>query len=435
MADNTILNPVNPVIANNLTNEGYKTRTAQEWQEIIVNAMQTQNPDFALNPADLQSDLINTSIQKIMQFEQLTALMLNAYSTGFNNNMIFRKFAESIGLAKNPQSNSSVLLTFTGQPYTYIPQDTICSNENNTIQLQTTDALVLDSTGKGNVTAETSDSVDIEPHTINNIVNLNIDELSVDNLVNGSTGLPQESDEDLKLRTQAIFRSPRRGGIDYAINLLKSGYNINSRLINIQVIDNYIFTNGTTQQAGVAIHSIIGGGNNNEVAKVLFTCFLETQKLVSLPSNNETERSVNVVIKYFNSNVNIAYTIPKELKIDINVYLMLSNLNYSPSLIYGFINETIINYINNLQVGTQLNKLTLSGLILPQLNNNNINNNQINYIDYTFALNGINANVNSSGFIENINIDNYLTLNSLNVYLSQIPTSKTTTQEQQEANK
>ena len=99
MADNTTLNPVNPVIANNLTNEGYKTRTAQEWQEIIVNAMQTQNPDFALNPADLQSDLINTSIQKIMQFEQLTALMLNAYSTGFNNNMIFRKFAESIGLA------------------------------------------------------------------------------------------------------------------------------------------------------------------------------------------------------------------------------------------------------------------------------------------------------------------------------------------------
>ena len=181
----------------------------------------------------------------------------------------------------------------------------------------------------------------------------------------------------------------------------------------------------------MAIHSIIGGGNSNEVAKVLFTCFLETQKLVSLPSNNETERSVNVVIKYFNSNVNIAYTIPKELKIDINVYLMLSNLNYSPSLIYGFINETIINYINNLQVGTQLNKLTLSGLILPQLNINNISNNQITYLDYTFTLNGINANINSSGFIENINIDNYLTLNSLNVYLSQIPAQ----QEQQEVNK
>ena len=43
MADNTTLNPVNPVIANNLTNEGYKTRTAQEWQEIIERYADTKS--------------------------------------------------------------------------------------------------------------------------------------------------------------------------------------------------------------------------------------------------------------------------------------------------------------------------------------------------------------------------------------------------------
>ena len=95
------LQPLNPLIANQLTATGYVKRTPEQWQSILIQAMQSLNPDFTLQPADLQSDMINTSIQQLMQFEDLTANMLNGYGPSFTNNFIFRKFAESIGLCKN----------------------------------------------------------------------------------------------------------------------------------------------------------------------------------------------------------------------------------------------------------------------------------------------------------------------------------------------
>lgn len=420
MADEN-LQPVNPIVANQLTATGYVKRTPEQWQSILVQAMQSQNPDFILQPADLQSDMINTSIQQFMQLEDLTANMLNGYGPGFTNNFIFRKFAESIGLCKNAPSQSSVTLNFTGTPFTFIPANTICASEDNSIQVFTSKDITLDSTGKGSVLAETTELVLIEKASVTQVVTLLDENLSVTNDSVGLKGLPLESDEDLKLRVQARFRAPRKGGLDYCYSTLQQDIGCDPRLIRLEVIDNYVIQTESGNIAGRAIHAIVGGGKDNDVANALFLGLLETQKVISQPSQNEVNRSVRVDLKVYNSTIPISFTRPKNLDVNLNVYITFNDYETSPSNIYGIIAETLINYFNTLPVGNQVNKLTLINLALPLLNEAGIPTYSITYFDWTFTLNDVKGEWSSQGFMNGIYPDCYLTCSNLEVNLSTIP--------------
>ena len=193
------------------------------------------------------------------------------------------------------------------------------------------------------------------------------------------------------------------------------------RLIRLEVIDNYVVNTDSGNIAARAIHAIVGGGKDNDVATALFLGLLETQKVISQPSQNEVNRSVKVDLKVYNSTIPISFTRPKNLDVSLNVYITFNDYETSPSNIYGIIAETLINYFNTLSVGNQVNKLTLINLALPLLNEAGIPTYSITYFDWTFTLNEVKGEWSSQGFMNGIYSDCYLTCSNLEVNLSTIP--------------
>ena len=105
-----------------ITNKGYQPSTPQELQEQLVNYIKINNPNFTLYPADLQSDLINTSIADLFQYEKLTEMMLNTIAPSQSNEWLFNEFANFFGLSKNEAINNSVVLQVSNlSPNAYIP--------------------------------------------------------------------------------------------------------------------------------------------------------------------------------------------------------------------------------------------------------------------------------------------------------------------------
>ncbi|GAA7925708.1 hypothetical protein HpMS258_12820 [Helicobacter pylori] len=105
-----------------ITNQGYQPSTPQELQEQLVNYIKINNPNFTLYPADLQSDLINTSIADLFQYEKLTEMMLNTIAPSQSNEWLFNEFANFFGLSKNEDTNNSVVLQVSNlSPNAYIP--------------------------------------------------------------------------------------------------------------------------------------------------------------------------------------------------------------------------------------------------------------------------------------------------------------------------
>lgn len=407
-----------------LTKTGYIKRTAEEIRDELVAAIKLRIPSFSLKPADLQSDLINTSIEDILQYEDMTETMLNAIAPGYANDMIFKKFAESIGLSNNIKFNSSVVLTFTGAVATFIPKNTVCSGGGYSVK--TVEDILISSTGSKTVLAEMEQVAIIPANVITSIDSLNIDGLSVNNEVQGISGIEQESTEQLKYRAQARFRSPRKGGIDYTYSVVTTNLKVNPRLVRFRVIDKLTYKDSkdsSKEYIMSGIEAIIGGGSDEDVALALFQGFIETQKLVSKPSNNEESRTISVNIGYYGNTIPIKFTRPKNLSIDITLMISFTQIQTTPTSIRGATEDAITEYINGLALGSPLSKLTLTNIILPILENKGILANTVASIDYAFKIDGNEITTSGpEGFINEIQWDTYLTLTSYSVNIVIPPT-------------
>lgn len=400
-----------------LTNKGYVKLSPEQIRDQLIAKVRERIPEFTLKPADLQSNLINTAVEDLAQYEDETETMLNAIAPGFANDDLIKKFAESIGLRQNKKFNSSVVLTFNGPIGTYIPKGTSCSGDGHTFV--TTAAILLPSTGSKTVLAECEDMVAVASKTINTIDSLNIAGLSVINEVDGIIGVEQESLQQLKYRMQARFRSPRKGGIDYTYSVLTTNLKVDPRLVRFRVLPNESSFNR-------AIECVVGGGLDEDVALALFQGFLETQKLVSQPSNSETDRTVNINILYYGNTIPIEFTRPKNLNISIILKISFSDIVTTPTSIKGIVEDTITEHINTLKLGSPLSKLALTAVILPLLQQKGLDSDTITGIDYLIKINDKEVTYYSGqesdpelrkkkGQIKEIMWDTYLTLKEFSV--------------------
>lgn len=400
-----------------LSNQGYVKLSPEQIRDQLIAKIREKIPEFSLKPADLQSNLINTAVEDLVQYEDETEIMLNAIAPGFANDMLIKKFAESIGLRQNKKFNSSVILTFSGPIGTFIPKGTSCSGAGHSFTTVTD--ILLPSTGSKTVLAESEDMVAIAAGNIDTIDSLNIGGLSVINEVDGIIGVPQESLQQLKYRMQARFRSPRKGGVDYAYSVLTTNLKVDPRLIKFRVLPNENSFNR-------AIECVVGGGLDEDVALALFQGFLETQKLVSQPSEGESFRTVSINILYYGNTIPIEFTRPKNLNIDIILKISFSDIVTTPTSIKGIVEDTLTEHINTLKLGSPLSKLALTAIILPLLQQKGLNPDTITSIDYNIKIGGQPVTYytgqesdpelrKKKGQIKEIMWDTYLTLTSFAV--------------------
>lgn len=396
-----------------LTKEGYKKRTPEEIKEALINDLKEIDASFLEQPADIQNNLLDSSVVPLLQFENVAAEILNGFGPEYANDFIWLNLANSLNLTKKSRVKAQVELKFMGAPGTYIPVDTSVS------VFTTESSVVLGSTGEAFVLATTEEDVIAEPNTLTEIDEFIDENLSVTNPNASIAETPAEDITELRNRARVILRSARKGSYNYAMARLNGIKGVNARLLKFRELDYNIKETGpdgeTILRNVQGIEAIVGGGDPYEVAGALKDSFLETKKLISEPSNGEESRSVNINIKYFRNTIPIAFTRPKNLNLSIKIGIQLRNNILTQTSAEGLLMEPFENYINSLELGESINKLTFDKLILDELIKHDIQPRDIIGFNYKILMGENILNWNSENFLDEVKWDCYLTLGGLGV--------------------
>lgn len=392
-----------------LTENGYEPLQATDIKEAIVEAMKERNANFSELDADVQNALLDTSIIKILQFDNIISQLINAPALTYNNEFMFKVLGNSLGLSQKGAYKSQVILEFSGSYGDFIPKGTRVG------EFETSESVTIPTTKKVSVLA-TSDSEEIaQANTLTEIsTNLNIDGLSVTNPQASYAAVESESYTDYKERVQKIYRNARVASSEYAIAKIQALDGVTPRLVNARITSK-TDDDGVTWQG---VEFVVGGGDSTEIANVLFSSFIETQKLLSAPSDNDTGRTQTTNINFYGNALSISYTTPKLINFGLKVGINFSNLTISANNINTIISETLTSYINALQVGNKLNKRTIENLIINAIKEYNVDSNEISALQITpqYSDDGINFADDvwdDNGYYAKLDFDCYLILQNL----------------------
>ena len=395
-----------------LTQQGYIKRTAAEIKQDLVNSLQQTLPEFTQQDADLQNDLLDTSIEALLQYEDMMNTLFNAYAPDFANADLFKKFAESIGLRQREAFNAQVTLTFSGKFGDFIPKGTLITDINEVVEFKTQDNIVLDTTGTGNVLALSDTTETWEADTLQTLKSIVGTGISVTNKVASLKYIAEETEAELKARAQAKLRSVRQGGKMYADSLIKGLEGVDRRLVAFydKTITQTFEGNDYFMKG---IEAVVGGGKDEEVAKALYLSFLETQKLISNPSGNEaSSRTKEVTLYVYDNAVTVQFTRPKLLQIKLKMLISFTSSISTPIALQQLTQKAVTEYINTLKVGTSINKYSLIEIIMPILVDAGMASHTMRTIDfeYTIGKDGIYKAFNNDGYITEIDYDCYVEL-------------------------
>lgn len=393
-----------------LTQNGYIKRTASEIKQDLIDRLRLTIPDFTEQPADLQNDILDTSIEGILQYEDLLSTLFNAYSPSFSNEDLFKKFAESVGLRQRYSFSAQVTLTFTGKYGDFVPKGTIVTSEGGA-EFITTENVVISTTSTANVLALSETEEIFQPGEINILKSVITEGISVTNLSASLKYIPTETAKELTARAQAKLRSARTGGKLYATQLLKGLPGVDSRLISFYNRESEQVINQQTMYVK-GIEAVVGGGKDEVVALALYKSFLETAKLISLPSGQESSRTKEVVLYIYNNPVPIVFTRPKLLEIGLEMNINFSSALSTPLALQGITQDAVTAYINSLNVGIKVSKFALINITMPLLVDAGIPAHTIKSFEFRYKIGEAGAYVNfsSDGFIPEVEHDCYCTL-------------------------
>lgn len=337
------------------TSNGYEKRSASEIKTSLVSFMKRYNATYQELSADVQNNLLDTSVATISEVENAVSSLANSFGPSFqgDNGFMWEQQAASMGLKYKDATKSKATLKFTGEPGLYIP-----ANTETKYGYKTDVSIVLDTTGTGYVSASSDDESVYSAGAIDSVATKVSDTLTVTNPSATIPSQPEETNDELRIRSQRTIRSPRIGGLDYALLQLTSLEGVQERLCNFNFSQ-------TTLKRGIEV--IVGGGNSNEVANAIFKSFFDIGNIVSDPSDGETNRTSKFTVNYYGSPINIVWTLPKELKLKINAQVAFRYVNVYSGTLESQVQTRFEKLLNNRKVGLPLNKNLLDSLIYEEV--------------------------------------------------------------------
>lgn len=350
-----------------LTKEGYIKRSPQELATLMLREFIKDYPQYEALPADLLSNLRDTAVLALSQYEECTAIFMNGYKWDGVNGWIFEQSAESLNLKRNEEYQSQVALTFKGKKGTIIPKGTIVTTEHDTsIRFYTETESLIDSTGTKNVICVSDYDGIVNRGDLTKIIT-GLDDVEVTNLNTSLNKIPKETGEQLKRRFQELLRSPRVGTLDCAYSLLKSIEGVDPKCVKINQKE--IRTKGEANEVLLqrGIEVVVGGGDDLEIAYALFKAFCNPKTLVSDPSDGNLDRKIQVDLNYVGSVIPIVFTRPTALRISITANVDLQGMTLPSVTATNICREAVINYVNSYTLGTPFNCKSLDKIIIDTL--------------------------------------------------------------------
>lgn len=386
-------------MTNNFTAKGYEKRTADAIKTSLKDWMTRKTNTFGKQTADIQNNLLDTATPMILELENIVCDLANGYAPTYANDFMWEILAQSLGLKYKDSTQSSVTLLFTGNAGDYIP-----SNTKVTGNFVTQDSVILGTTGTAYATAYSDTESSYPANTITDILTSVPAGVTV---TNPSASIPATSattNSELKLAAQRKLRNARISSYDYAIaNLVDIG--VTDRLINFKLQD--------VGNVG-CIEAVVGGGDVDEVANVLFNSFLVPTKLVSNPSDGDATRTATATINFFNNPFEVKWTLPKQLNLDISLSLSLKDTVINALTFKENMQSLLDEEINGRRVGTPLNLALLNSFIYESITDMNIEGYKISTIKWVIkdADTGIELTFDKNDYLSAISFDIYTNLSS-----------------------
>lgn len=375
-----------------LTNTGYIKRTPKEIQSDIINLIKETSPNFVKQPADVQANLIDTSVAVISQFENLVETLFNSYSMSGSDEMLFRMQAEELGLRQKSEFKSQVTLEFIGLPGDIIPQGTVVSDSTGAYKFETVDTIILGELKTGTVLALSDYEGTLPANKINTLVSVISSGITVNNPQASLPRIDEESFEEFKARSQARLRSPRLGGRLYAETLIKSINGVNPRLVSFNCVD-YTEKDNESSTPGAdvffrltGIEAIVGGGDELQIALALYKSFFETQKLRSNPSDKDANRTITRDLYLFNNTFSVTFTRPKLLQLNLRLLITFTGKLASAESVKLSTQDDITNYVNTLQVGKNIGMYKLIEIIQTGLMNIDMPTSTYKFVKFQYCI-------------------------------------------------
>lgn len=395
--------------------EGYVKSSVDELKQRLESRLLQNVPNWQKTTADVQSNILDAFVTGLLEYENIAADIINAYSPDYANDFFWNIFADNLNLNRRAKFKSQVLLLFSGPKDTIIPRNTTVSDESN--EFKTEETAVIPLTGEIYVSAYSEDEISVPANSLTSIVEIFNADVTVTNPSASLPAIPEDSTEVLRTKTQAKLRSSKNGSIALAHSRLLEIEGVNPRLIKFKLINyNVKETVGETEvfKEIQGIEAIVGGGDPSEVALTLFTSFLETKKLRSEPSDNDANRTIECTLKYFNTPILVKWTSPKEVPLQITTNIGFTSVTLSSEAFTLTVKNALMEYIDTLQVGSPFSSRMLDTIIYDELKKVAIEPSMIFELNYKILIDSTQVTFNSQGFLDEIKDDCYVTLVGFN---------------------
>lgn len=344
-------------------NKGYQQSTNKQILESLEADIKKEIPDFQLLPQELRGNLLIEGAVFEIYLENLIAPMLNFSSPSLANETFFEFFANERGLRRKGAYKSEVDLKFTGKVGELIPKGLEVTNQAGNVVFKVYEEHFIGTTGEISVLAYSDDNP-IPQVAIGDLNKINLQlPLQVTNTSAPTQPQNEESFESFKKVCQARWRNPKNASIEGLLSAISRVEGVDNRSIRYSLRD--ISEGSKTYEA---INLIIGGGNPLEIAKVIYKHGgLTAKKFLSQPSNRESSRTISQDLIIYGNRHTYKFTRPKQVNLNIKVIVSFVAINASSEAIKSLTKETMANYINNLQVGSKINKASLQRAFLNGL--------------------------------------------------------------------
>lgn len=398
-----------------VTLEGYVKSSVDELKQRLESRLLQNVPNWQKTTADVQSNILDAFVTGLLEYENIAADIISAYSPDYANDFFWNIFADNLNLNRRAKFKSQVLLLFSGPKDTIIPRNTTVSDGSN--EFKTEETAVIPLTGEIYVSAYSEDEISVPANSLTSIVEIFNADVTVTNPSASLPAIPEDSTEVLRTKTQAKLRSSKNGSIALAHSRLLEIEGVNPRLIKFKLINyNVKETVGETEvfKEIQGIEAIVGGGDPSEVALTLFTSFLETKKLRSEPSDNDANRTIECTLKYFNTPILVKWTSPKEVPLQITTNIGFTSVTLSSEAFTLTVKNALMEYIDTLQVGSPFSSRMLDTIIYDELKKVAIEPSMIFELNYKILIDSTQVTFNSQGFLDEIKDDCYVTLVGFN---------------------
>lgn len=407
----------NNEIEKRISIDGYKERSFEEIRNSVVEDIKAIEPQLADLPESLVSNLIDVGSVLIKQNEGLIKYLFNGISLNSVDDKFFDIVAQDYGMTRLPAAKAQLDIKITGLPGYKLSPNTKFTNEDNRVIFYNKDSLIINSVGECQFTAY-SDNLqteleDIEIGDINTLLIADDNITTIENTSIPSAIRNQEDLQSFRSRIQHRIRNIVQGTPEGLVSAICSIPGVNPLQVNVILSEQLI-----RDVKYRSIECVVGQGDSAEIAKVLMDyCGLNPRLLVSNPSNNESNRTVNQTVTYKKSSYNVKFTRPKLVNLELTIKPKFRDILVTNNELELATTNKVIDIFNNLSIRDILNKTFIQQIFINLMKEYGYIDSNIVSVDFSYKCDGKNGVLDPNGYFTEQQDDTYFVLKKYTILI------------------